>query len=244
MVDRTKKQVGAGVWVLWAILALIVSGLLADGALYAHRTSIEDDLTRRSLWALQAAGLPSLHVAFDGRDATVHGVEDGNGQRAAYVVRTVAGVRVVKVPLTGASPAPASPAPASPAPANPAPANPAPATDKQALQGQINQLLAAAPITFEPDSAQLVPQAVGTVDRVAALLAGAPDVAVEVAGHTAKTPGDPQRAQQLAQQRADVVAQRLIAQRVSADRVQALGHGDTQALPGVADSRRVEIIVR
>lgn len=239
MVDRTKKQVGAGVWVLWAILALIVSGLLADGALYAHRTSIEDDLTMRSQAALQAAGLPRLHVAFDGRDATVHGVGDGNGQRAAYVVRTVAGVRVVKVPLAGASSAPANPAPA-----RPAPANPAPATDKQALQGQIDQFLAAAPITFEPDSAQLVPQAVGTVDRVAALLAGAPDVAVEVAGHTAKTPGDPMLAQQLAQQRADVVAQRLIAQRVSADRVHALGHGDTQALPGVADSRRVEIIVR
>ncbi len=235
MVDRTKKQVGAGVWVLWAILALIVSGLLADGALYAHRTSIENDLTMRSQAALQAAGLPRVQVAFNGRDATLRRVGDGNGQRAAYVVRTVAGVRVVKVPLTGASSAPANPAPANPA---------APATDKQALQGQINQLLAAAPITFEPDTARLVPQAVGTVDRVAALLTGALDVAVEVAGHTAKAPGDPQVAQQLAQQRADVVAQRLIAQRVSADRVQPLGRGDTQALPGVADSRRVEIIVR
>ncbi|MDQ3405822.1 MAG: OmpA family protein, partial [Actinomycetota bacterium] len=122
----------------------------------------------------------------------------------------------------------------------------APAVDKRAVQQQINQLVAAQPITFQPNSASLTPQGAETVDKVAGLLKG---VSVEVGGHVAGTPGTEVDAQVLSEQRADTVRTRLTQLGVAPDAITAKGYGDTTPLApndtaaGTAANRRVEIVV-
>jgi outer membrane protein OmpA-like peptidoglycan-associated protein len=115
------------------------------------------------------------------------------------------------------------------------------ATDRAALQAQLDQLLAAAAITFLPDQATLTSSGAETVDKVAALLAPATDVGVRLTGHAARTPGDPGAAQQLSDQRAQAEATVLAAKGVAADRIQTQGASDTAPKADAAASRRVEI---
>lgn len=112
--------------------------------------------------------------------------------------------------------------------------------DRAALQNQLDQLLAAAPITFSPDSATLTPSGQATVDRVGALLAPAAGVGVKVTGYTAPGPGDPATAQNLSQQRAQAVADALAAKGVTPDRVQAVGAGNARDVAAGA-ARRVDL---
>lgn len=110
------------------------------------------------------------------------------------------------------------------------------AADRATLQRQLDQLLAAAPITFEADNATLTPAGRSTVDMVGELLAPAAGVGVKITGHTAPAPGDPATAQSLSQQRAQAVAEALAAKGVSTDRIQAVGAG--QAPDGTTTTAR------
>jgi outer membrane protein OmpA-like peptidoglycan-associated protein len=114
-------------------------------------------------------------------------------------------------------------------------------TDRAALQAQIDQILAATPITFAPDAATLTSSGAEAVDKVAVLLAPAADVGVKLIGHVAPTPGNPSNAQQLSEQRAETVSAALISKGVAADRIQTEGAGDTAPKGDAAASRRVEV---
>ena len=114
-------------------------------------------------------------------------------------------------------------------------------TDRAALQAQLDQILAATPITFAPDTATLTSSGAEAVDKVAVLLAPAADVGVKLIGHVAPTPGDPTSAQQLSEQRAEAVSAALAAKGVAADRIQTEGAGDSAPKGDAAASRRVEI---
>src|SRR5438093_738188 len=57
------------------------------------------------------------------------------------------------------------------------------AVDAAALQKQINDLLAASPITFAPDSADFTPQGADTVKKAAELLKGNSGIKVAISGH-------------------------------------------------------------
>ncbi|MGQ0839206.1 channel-forming protein ArfA/OmpATb [Actinokineospora sp.] len=122
----------------------------------------------------------------------------------------------------------------------------APAVDKQAVQRQLDALVAAQPITFQPNTALLTPAGAQTVQAIAPLLSG---VAVQVSGHVAGTPGRTLDAQVLSEQRAATVQARLVELGVAADRITAKGFGDTAPLApndtpaGQAANRRVEITV-
>jgi outer membrane protein OmpA-like peptidoglycan-associated protein len=114
-------------------------------------------------------------------------------------------------------------------------------TDRAALQAQLDQILAATPITFAPDSANLTSSGAEAVDKVAVLLAPAAGVGVKLTGYVAPTPGNPGNAQQLSEQRAEAVSAALVAKGVAADRIQTEGAGDSAPKADAAASRRVEI---
>lgn len=118
------------------------------------------------------------------------------------------------------------------------------ATAKQALQGQINQLVAGAPITFGPDSPQLTPEGSATVARVLDLLKAAPGVRIQVDGYVASGPGNGKlSAQQLSDQRAAAVRATLVAGGVPVDRIAARGLGEGTMPAQSTAGRRVEITV-
>jgi outer membrane protein OmpA-like peptidoglycan-associated protein len=114
-------------------------------------------------------------------------------------------------------------------------------TDRAALQAQLDQILAATPITFAPDTATLTTSGAESVDKVAVLLAPAADVGVKLIGHVAPTPDNPGNAQQLSEQRAEAVSAALISKGVTADRIQTEGASDTAPKGDATTSRRVEI---
>lgn len=80
-------------------LALIVAlaGLALIGIAQAipNRHSIEDNLTRRSTTALEAADIRGVQVRFVGRDGSLVVPTDGEVEKAREVVAALAGVRVV-----------------------------------------------------------------------------------------------------------------------------------------------------
>jgi OOP family OmpA-OmpF porin len=166
------------------------------------------------------------------------------------VVGLVGGGLVVAGVMTGCSQQGATPSP--PPPAQTAVSTPqaeptqtggsdAGTTDRAALQAQLDQILAATPITFTADTATLTSSGAEAVDKVAVLLAPAADVGVKLVGHVAPTPGNPGNAQQLSEQRAEAVSAVLISKGVAADRIQTEGAGDTAPKGDAAASRRVEV---
>jgi outer membrane protein OmpA-like peptidoglycan-associated protein len=171
-------------------------------------------------------------------------------QRSAShtVVGLVGGVLVVAGVVTGCSQqgAPSGPPPPAPTAVSTPEAEPTQTassgtTDRAALQAQLDQILAATPITFAPDTATLTSSGAESVDKVAVLLAPAADVGVKLIGHVAPTPGDPSNAQQLSEQRAEAVSAALISKGVAADRIQTEGASDTAPKGDAAASRRVEV---
>ncbi|WP_433782750.1 OmpA family protein [Actinomycetospora sp. CA-101289] len=117
-------------------------------------------------------------------------------------------------------------------------------TDPAALQSRIDEIVAAQPITFRPNSAELTDAGSESLDRVAQELTAAPSARVTVTGYSAPLGGagtpDPQ---QLSDQRATTVADELAADGVARDRLQTRGASDTEPRPDPASSRRAEIAV-
>ncbi len=104
-------------------------------------------------------------------------------------------------------------------------------------------------IQFEADSAQLKPSEKAKIDRIAELLKRYPDRDILVAGHAAAA-GYAEGRQPLSEERAKVVAERLIALGArKADRIRAVGLGDSKPIAdnateaGRGRNRRVEITI-
>jgi outer membrane protein OmpA-like peptidoglycan-associated protein len=87
-----------------------VVGLLAIGIgqHVPNRHAIEDDLTARSVSALQSAGVVGAEVSFTGRDGAVRVASAADVDRAGGIVRAVRGVRVAEVVAPGGVPATAA----------------------------------------------------------------------------------------------------------------------------------------
>jgi outer membrane protein OmpA-like peptidoglycan-associated protein len=148
----------------------------------------------------------------------------------------------------GAAPgaAPAAPgAPVAPGGAGTAPGTPggAPA-DPAAVQSRIDEIVAAQPITFLANSAELTDAGTETLDRVAEELTAVPSARATITGYSAPIggPGTPDP-QQLSDQRATAAADALAADGVARDRLQTRGASDTEPRPDPAASRRAEITV-
>jgi OmpA-OmpF porin, OOP family len=123
----------------------------------------------------------------------------------------------------------------------------APAAEETAVEA-INEVIDLQPITFQTGSAQLTAEGRSTLDTVAETLAANPTVNIEIQGHTDNF-GVPSENQTLSQARAETVRTYLIDNGIDADRMTAVGFGDTQPVAdnttsaGRAQNRRIEFQV-
>jgi outer membrane protein OmpA-like peptidoglycan-associated protein len=226
----------------WLGALLVVPLLLAAVALVWPGQRLAADLQERSTAALAAVGLPGVAVEVSGRDVALREVPIGATAAAVDTVAAVPGVRSAQVegpPATALSTAPSVAAPAAPG-ATSAGLTPA---ERDRVTGELAAIVGPSPILFWPDSAALPGPSTATVTRVAALLRAVPAAQVELEGHVADTPGSPEVAQELSEQRAVTVADALVAAGVDRSRIRTVGRGGAEPLPDRVASRRVEITI-
>ncbi len=122
------------------------------------------------------------------------------------------------------------------------------ASSASALEAELNGLVAAEPILFDPSSTAISGASAATLDRVAALAAQLGAIDIVVQGHT-DTDGNAQSNQALSEGRAQSVRDALIARGIAADTLTTEGFGGTRPILGAngdedkAASRRVEFVV-
>jgi outer membrane protein OmpA-like peptidoglycan-associated protein len=232
--------------------------LVGAAAAQAGGRSIEDQLTVQSGASLPdgvnpqavtavAAALAGANgdvtVAVSGQGLTISGVVPDQATKEAIGQKVSAALPGLTVDnqLTLAVAAAPTAAPAAPAPTQPGELDPA---AKQALQGQIAQLVAGSPISFGPNSPQLTPQGGAAVAKVLDLIKGAPSARIRIDGYVAAGPGDGRlTAQQLSDARAATVRDALVAGGVPADHIDVRGLGEGTSPAQTAAARRVEITV-
>ncbi len=163
--------------------ALLVTAALTAISVWSTSGGIEADLMARAKNALADVGVTGGQVSFSGRDASLSGFPPDKAAQAMDAIQRLDGVRTVEISGDTTPPAgpvttsgePSSPppqtAPSSPPP-SPTPARP---TDKAGFQAEIDRLLAATPITFEPDGIELTPDGERGATEIAKLLTGAPE---------------------------------------------------------------------
>jgi len=215
------------------ILIVAAVGAVGEGA-------VVDELTRDpdvGLGEETAAALASLvtavpvHLAegragFDGDMLSVEGTYVDEAGREA--ITEIAAEVDAETALTAAEPPP-------------------PADDPAVVEADLNAIVAADPILFQPSSAVLDESAGAILDRLAERLASSVGLVVTVEGHT-DSDGAPQANLTLSQQRAAAVRDELVARGIDAATLLAEGFGSTRPVlvDGVEDkdaSRRVEFRV-
>jgi outer membrane protein OmpA-like peptidoglycan-associated protein len=149
------------------------------------------------------------------------------------------------------APAPVAAAPAKPKP-EPAPAvvapAPAPAPTPVAVPPKPKRIVVLQGTQFAFDSAELTPEARGTLNENAAVLERETDVKVMIEGHTDSI-GPETYNQGLSERRAKAVEEYLISKGISADRLEIMGYGPSNPIAandtkeGRAMNRRVELKV-
>ncbi|HEY0032441.1 MAG TPA: OmpA family protein, partial [Devosia sp.] len=98
-----------------------------------------------------------------------------------------------------------------------------------ACQTQLAELSARNEILFRPGAAVIAPESGPALDELAADLAACPGAKVEVEGHT-DADGDDQLNLALSVARAEAVIEALLARDVAAERLYALGYGETSPI--------------
>jgi OOP family OmpA-OmpF porin len=147
------------------------------------------------------------------------------------------------------APAPVAAAPAKPKP-KPAPAKvaPAPAPKPVAVPPKPKRIIVLQGTHFAFDSAELTPEARGTLNESAAVLEREPNVKVMIEGYTDSI-GPEGYNQGLSERRAKAVEEYLISKGISADRLEVMGYGQSKPIApndtkeGRAMNRRVELKV-
>jgi peptidoglycan-binding protein ArfA len=187
-----------------------------------------------------AASVSDFGLAIKGDTVTLIGTTSSGGQQdaieqaadAAWPNLNIVDTMGVGGPVTAS--APPGPAPAL-----------GPGNDCEHLRSDVR---ASGPITFPTNGYALTPAAEQTLNEVADKLKACPGASVTVNGYTDNTGSDAVNSP-LSTNRADAVADYLIARGVSRDRLTAKGLGaadpiaDNSSPDGQAKNRRVEIVV-
>ncbi|MGW7532964.1 OmpA family protein [Amycolatopsis sp. NPDC054798] len=232
-------------------VAVVVTALLAGLVTWLQGSGIQDDLAARSRSALDAAGLRGGDVKFSGRQATLEGFPAEEAGRALGIVQGVDGVESAQAsggagpvqPAPSPSPSPEPSAPPSSPPPSPSATPSAPPADRDGIQAEVDRRLAAAPITFEPDTARLTDEGEKAARDLAPLLRDAPDnLRYRLVGRVADGPGGRSAALKLSRNRALTVIRLLIREDVPPDRLLAVASTGGADNGGDSD-RRVEITV-
>lgn len=106
-------------------------------------------------------------------------------------------------------------------------------------------------VYFDLDKADLKSESKAALDNISTLLKGFPLMEIEVRGHTDSTnkTKDKERNVKLSQKRADAVKNELVKRGFTAERIKAVGYGDSQPVAdnkseeGRAQNRRTEFVV-
>lgn len=258
---------------LLLLLGLLLLAGLAWFCVDRHAETIERDLTERAARALAAGELTALTADVDGRDVTLSGSVADNSERARALdlASRIYGVRTVRDQLSLAvAPAPApAPAPvqdsgdAAPEATEPGPGPqpqslPSPGLEAEQVararaaavscQTRFNEALAGEAVQFETGAARVKVASHGLLDRLAEIAGSCPDARLEIRGHT-DSQGAAEFNRSLSDDRAAAVRGYLLAQGLSAGRIDARGFGeeapvaDNATAAGRALNRRVEVIV-
>jgi outer membrane protein OmpA-like peptidoglycan-associated protein len=145
------------------------------------------------------------------------------------------------------APAPVAVAPPKPKPA-PAKVAPAPVPKPVAVPPKPKKIIVLQKANFAFDSAELTPETRAILDEQAAVLEKESDVKAEIAGYTDSI-GSEEYNQELSERRAKAVEEYLISKGISADRLKAVGYGQSDPIAtnwtkeGRTMNRRVELKV-
>ena len=144
----------------------------------------------------------------------------------------------ITIQITGKAPVPKAPVAKAPAPA-PAP----PDITRSAPAPLVVPAAVILPtVLFKLGTAELLPEALPALNRLAEALKARPALKLRVAGHTDKL-GEPEKNLALSEQRAEAVKAYLVQTGVSAERLSSVGYGDARPLYPSPDARnrRVEV---
>jgi OOP family OmpA-OmpF porin len=220
---------------------------------------------RNSAYVLSATGTPTNNVVKSGVYNGAKGLAGGLCYRTGYWTPAMAIpqcdpdlVKVVAPPAPAPKPAPEPPKPA-PAPTPPAPPPVEAPKPAPAPAPTVQRITIASKALFDFDKAVLRPDGKQAIDNdiVAKLRDFQKIELVLVTGHTDRI-GTQAYNQRLSERRADAVRNYLVERGVPRDRIETLGMGKTQPVPGVtcnqrnmkqliaclAPNRRVEIEVK
>lgn len=237
-VRLARRPVGWAWWMLLILAPLLLAALLT----IFRGTAIEADLQESADSALKAAKVEGVTVRFDGRAATVTAPSKEVGAQAVTVVEGVDGVRSATATVTQATAVRS-------ATRNPAPRKNADDAACSTLQRDIRRALEGNSIEFPPNSAEIAAASAPAIATVADLLDGCASATVEIGGHT-DNQGRAEASEPLSQGRADAVLAALVDAGIDADRLTAVGYGETQPIAsnltaeGQAANRRIEITVK
>ncbi|MBD2716872.1 OmpA family protein [Microvirga sp. STR05] len=136
---------------------------------------------------------------------------------------------------------------APPKPALPAAIRPDTSARQDTARRVPTPLVAASPVVlptvlFRLGTAELLPEGLPALERLAAELKSRPTLRLRIAGHTDKI-GEPQKNQVLSEQRAEAVKTYLVKAGIEAVRISTIGYGDSRPLYSSPDARnrRVEV---
>lgn len=179
-----------------------------------------------------------------------------SGLPKGYLSREQITVAVVAPQQPQPQPPPSPPKAVTPPPppqkaVTPTPPPPPPklSAAEAACQAALQSTVREGMIRFERASANLTRESFATLDKLASVLKTCPDVTVEIEGHT-DSEGTPERNQGLSDRRANSVADYLERNGVLANKVHAVGYGETRPLvpndtpENRAKNRRIEFTVK
>jgi len=126
---------------------------------------------------------------------------------------------------------------------------PPPLTDAGECQGLYQAALARATLRFRTGSADLSAESLGLLDKLIVVTLRCTEARVEIGGHT-DTDGSPQANADLSRRRAETVGAYLLRAGIPAERLEAVGYGETSPVApndtaeNKAKNRRITFIVK
>jgi outer membrane protein OmpA-like peptidoglycan-associated protein len=237
--------------VLAVLLLLFIIGS-TGGTETAEADENRTDLTSIVKPALTRAGYGNVIVESDGRTVTLSGelATRTDVVAADAVVKSIAEVAFVVNNLShpGQDFEDDIAQPGDPASVGTLIQTPGTSNASLLLQSTIATAAALDPIAFQTGSPDLTPESATTIQEIAQVMLDNPTVRIEVGGHT-DSDGEPEANQILSQTRADAVVAALVGGGVEADRLIAVGYGDSLPIAtnetgeGKARNRRIVFLL-
>lgn len=214
---------------IWPWLVALTAGACLIVSLAQQLQTIPTQLQNSAQQFARNSGFGQLSVSASGRDLTVSGTVEKQKNLANLLagIEQIEGVRRVSDNVTIIDPV---------------------ADSLAQTQNFLTSLsrINTASVAFEAGSSSFTPASDAALNELARLMAGNPDTRIRIEGHTDNT-GPETVNLRLSRERAQAVANYLIARGISDNRLIAKGYGSTQPIDdnftdaGRARNRRIEI---